>query len=153
MVRSNIFPVWVVDLPDGKWTFLGQIDIAAKMADRECAASKFYFDPNISPGNDNVSWKSITVALQKACYASGASFCNAGSSRKGSDHHRLRCTHYSVFRNQSNHATWRTKGISGHENLAYRPESLQNSKRHARGKSGQTGVPKQNVITRRFDYH
>ena len=53
-----------------------------------------------------------------------------------------------MFRNQSNHATWRTKGISGHENLAYRPESLQNSKRHARGKSGQTGLPKRNVTTK-----
>ena len=139
-----LFPVWLENL-NGGWTF-EVVDINSKLADYTCAKSRFYFDFTMYPPNDEEgSWTTLTSELQKALHAGGATFYNAGRSRKGNAHCRLRCTHNSIFRNRSIHASWNTKGMSGREHLEYRQESLQNSKKHARGKAGKCELPKRLV--------
>ena len=112
------------------------------MADYTCGGCKYYFDSKTYPVIDDASWKNLTRDLLKACHASGASFYNAGGSKRGCDNRNLRCTHSRLYRNQSSQSPRNAKGLSGRENLEYRLESLQNSKRHARGKAGQTELPK-----------
>ncbi len=139
-----VFPILWKENPHSAWTF-EVIDINSKLADYACANSKFYFDTNRYPANDEASWTTLTCELQKVFHESGATFYNAGRSRKGNTHCRLRCAHNSLFRNRSAHAAWNAQGTSGRENLNYRQESLQNSRKHARGKSGQQELPKRNV--------
>ena len=92
-----LFPVWVENLFGG-WTY-EVVDINAKSADFSCAKCKFYFDrETYPPTTDVASWKGIVTDLQKAFFASGASFYSAGNARKGSGHYRLRCTHNRIFR-------------------------------------------------------
>ena len=76
------FPVWSYTSCD-EWR-LEEVNINSKMADYTCGGCKYYFDSKAYPVIDDASWKNlITHDLLKACHASGASFYNAGGSRKG----------------------------------------------------------------------